>query len=254
MENPTYITYSDFLIKAKDYKEVKQPDAMEVLNNLLPYVYCKTPYPELLYYADHARSRFSFLISNRNDFLGYSTSYLIDAGPSFIYSLRHPEDFEIFNKDIFPENMSFLKTHAEELISDYRFTTNYRLKSKDGNWINFSHRSCYIFKAEDGTPLAEIVSLTEIDPMKYDSGIIHQIEKVNIKQETTLIRHNILTKREVDVLKLAGDGFCSKQIADKLAVSIHTINNHRKKMLEKTNCKNFPELLKLALKHGIKLE
>jgi len=35
-----------------------------------------------------------------------------------------------------------------------------------------------------------------------------------------------------------------------LFLSVHTVNNHRKNMLQKTNCKTSGELLNYALKHG----
>ncbi|HEX3165392.1 MAG TPA: LuxR C-terminal-related transcriptional regulator, partial [Chitinophagaceae bacterium] len=54
-----------------------------------------------------------------------------------------------------------------------------------------------------------------------------------------------------DVLKYLADGLSSKQIAGKLNISINTINNHRKKMLLKTNCKSSAELISYTAKHGI---
>lgn len=264
MKNPTFQSYDDFLMKVRIYKDVKLPDAMDVLRNVIPHVYNKTPYPELLYFLDHVQSKFSFLISNNDDFLGYSTSFLLDAGPVFLYGMRHPEDLKKYNVEIFTENMAFLKTQTSELISDFRFMISYRLKSKDGSWFNFSQRSCYIAQAPDGTPLAEIICVKHISKEKYISSNIHRIEIANSHKEVavinmekfssiSIINGEKLTKREVDVLKLAADGLCSKQIADKLSISIHTVNNHRKKMLVKTNCKNFPELLKLAIRSGIKI-
>jgi len=55
----------------------------------------------------------------------------------------------------------------------------------------------------------------------------------------------------MNVLQFICDGFSSKQIAEKLNISIHTINNHRKNMLGKTNCKNLSELVARASKTGI---
>jgi DNA-binding CsgD family transcriptional regulator len=46
-------------------------------------------------------------------------------------------------------------------------------------------------------------------------------------------------------------GSNSKQIAGKLDLSINTINNHRKNMLKKMDCKTSSQLLKKIFNDGI---
>jgi DNA-binding CsgD family transcriptional regulator len=52
-----------------------------------------------------------------------------------------------------------------------------------------------------------------------------------------------LTKREREILGCIAEGLSSKQIADKLYISQHTVDNHRKNMLAKTATRNCAELL-----------
>lgn len=52
-----------------------------------------------------------------------------------------------------------------------------------------------------------------------------------------------LTKREREILACIAEGLSSKQIADKLCISQHTVDNHRKNMLAKTATRNCVELL-----------
>jgi len=60
-----------------------------------------------------------------------------------------------------------------------------------------------------------------------------------------------LSKREIEVLGLIAKGFVSKQIADKLFISVHTVNNHRQNILEKINVSNSSEAVKYAAKLGL---
>ena len=60
-----------------------------------------------------------------------------------------------------------------------------------------------------------------------------------------------LTSREKDILLLIGQGLLSKEIADKLNVSIHTVNNHRKNILMKLEVNNSIEALNYAQKTGL---
>jgi DNA-binding CsgD family transcriptional regulator len=52
-----------------------------------------------------------------------------------------------------------------------------------------------------------------------------------------------LTVRERQVLALVGLGLTTKEIADRLCLSHHTIESHRKNMLRKWDAKNSAELL-----------
>ncbi|MBR1793517.1 MAG: response regulator transcription factor [Bacteroidales bacterium] len=59
-----------------------------------------------------------------------------------------------------------------------------------------------------------------------------------------------LTEREVDVLVLLAQGFSSKEIADQLNISIHTVNTHRKNITHKTGIKSVAGLAVYATLHN----
>ena len=61
----------------------------------------------------------------------------------------------------------------------------------------------------------------------------------------------MLTGRETEILKLISAGLISKQIADKLYISVNTVNTHRQLILEKLNAENAIEAIKFAKKLGI---
>ena len=56
-----------------------------------------------------------------------------------------------------------------------------------------------------------------------------------------------LSKRELEVLELIARGYRTIDIAEKLFVSIHTINSHRKNILKKLNLKSPAQLIVYAL-------
>lgn len=57
-----------------------------------------------------------------------------------------------------------------------------------------------------------------------------------------------LTRREKEVLKLIAEGLTNSEIAEKIFVSIPTVNTHRKSLLEKFNAKNTAILINKAAK------
>lgn len=60
-----------------------------------------------------------------------------------------------------------------------------------------------------------------------------------------------LTKRELEILTFVKQGFLSKEISDKLFISVHTVNTHRQRLLEKLGANNTIEAIIFATKHGL---
>ena len=56
-----------------------------------------------------------------------------------------------------------------------------------------------------------------------------------------------LSKKEKEVLKLIIQGMNSREIAEKLALSVRTIDNHRANMMKRVGVRNAAELVKLAI-------
>lgn len=76
------------------------------------------------------------------------------------------------------------------------------------------------------------------------------LECCNRKQDDDEGEDYELTDREIDVLVLLSQGLSSKQIADKLNISIHTVNTHRKNITHKTGIKSVAGLTVYATLHN----
>jgi two-component system response regulator NreC len=62
---------------------------------------------------------------------------------------------------------------------------------------------------------------------------------------------NPLSPRERDVLALIGAGLGNRQIAERLSVSVNTVETHRRHIIEKLNLHSTAELVRYALRHAI---
>ena len=60
-----------------------------------------------------------------------------------------------------------------------------------------------------------------------------------------------LTRRETDVLVLVAKGLMSKEIAERLHISVHTVISHRKNITRKTNIKSAAGLALYALMNNL---
>lgn len=57
-------------------------------------------------------------------------------------------------------------------------------------------------------------------------------------------------KRELEILELVASGKSSGEIAEQLFLSIHTVNTHRKNLMNKYDAQSSAELIALAIKQG----
>ena len=57
----------------------------------------------------------------------------------------------------------------------------------------------------------------------------------------------LITRREKEVLGLIADGLTNNEIAQKLFISVATVDTHRKNLLAKFECKNIASLIKIAM-------
>ncbi|MFP4088679.1 MAG: response regulator [Cyclobacteriaceae bacterium] len=60
-----------------------------------------------------------------------------------------------------------------------------------------------------------------------------------------------LTKREKEILALVIDGVSNSVIAEKLDISVRTVENHRANILRKVGVKNTAELVRYTLQHDV---
>ncbi len=64
-------------------------------------------------------------------------------------------------------------------------------------------------------------------------------------------KEETLSPRENEILKMVAAGMISKEIADKLFISVHTVNTHRQNILEKLKADNSREAIVYAQKFGL---
>ena len=78
------------------------------------------------------------------------------------------------------------------------------------------------------------------------------IDNQNVDLNTELISDvPIVSRREKEVLQLIVDGLTNPQIAEKLFISLHTVDSHRKNLLTKFNVNNTASLIRIAVKFSL---
>ncbi|MCR4560548.1 MAG: response regulator transcription factor [Bacteroidales bacterium] len=81
-----------------------------------------------------------------------------------------------------------------------------------------------------------------INTMKPDSG--NEIDEYNDDSST-------LSSRQIEILKLWGDGLTNQEIADTLFISVRTVETHKNHIMQKLNLKSSVDLMKFAIRNNI---
>jgi DNA-binding NarL/FixJ family response regulator len=87
----------------------------------------------------------------------------------------------------------------------------------------------------------------------YSSAVSAKlVEALTRRNKAVTKRDDIpLTPRELEMLKLIAEEYSNQEIANKLFISIRTVDTHKRNLLEKLKVKNTAGLVKYALKKGL---
>ncbi|NHM05681.1 response regulator transcription factor [Flavobacterium sp. CYK-4] len=101
----------------------------------------------------------------------------------------------------------------------------------------------YLLKDTDKNELIEVIN-----------GIVLQGKKFLINptsEEDFVFKRSILSQREKEIIQLIAQEFTTEEIAEKLFISKHTIESHRKNIFLKLQVKNIAGLIKKAIYLGV---
>jgi two-component system response regulator NreC len=68
------------------------------------------------------------------------------------------------------------------------------------------------------------------------------------EQETTI---RLLSARQIEILRLWGEGYSNPDIADKLFISVRTVESHKNHIMQKLNLKTTVDMIKFAIRNNL---
>jgi len=152
------------------------------------------------------------------------------------------------------EFFQLLNTIAITERGDYELITKLRIKDKNGKYLLVKHRLLYIASSADASiwlALCLYNVLYDHPEHQIPQGVIINNKTANVISNTEIGFSVLLSPREKDVLQLIKYGNRSKEIADKLNLSINTINRHRQNIFQKLNVSNAMEACRMAENAGL---
>lgn len=109
----------------------------------------------------------------------------------------------------------------------------------------------YLLKNSDKQTIIRAIGRVMSGEEFLDDAIKNIILQETITGRRRSIYEIPLTKREKELVKLIAEGHSSQEIADKLYISLRTVETHRLNIKQKMGVKNTAGLLKEAVKRGL---
>lgn len=208
-----------------------------------------------IFTVDVFKRRYDFASDNFSTIFGYNPAWIktIRKQGDLLEERIHPDDRgQLLEYQI--EHGQFIYSLPIEERNDYQQTFQYRMINARQQYINVI--SCQRVIQKDRNNKAWIImGIMDIAP---DQTLVEKVKRTVFNRKTGEIlvpslisagKH--LTNREKEILLLIRQGLLSKEIAGQLNLSIYTVNNHRKNILEKLNVDNVIEAINLAQNYGI---
>ena len=170
----------------------------------------------------------------------------------------HPEDIEFVVKAENFLTKFFMENVSRDKLLRYKISYCHRARLKNGEYALFNHQALMLTMDDNGGYGKSLNIHTRIDHLSNFNtykisliGLHGEPSFMNMSLDGNMDQVTEYSKREVDILKLVANGFSNNEIADKLFISVNTVQKHRKNILAKSNVKNTVELIKNCVLQGI---
>lgn len=111
--------------------------------------------------------------------------------------------------------------------------------------------SGYLLKDDVFDELAAAIRDIRAGRKRYSSAIQEQVMEDYATIRENEIALDLLSRRELEVLKLIASGMMNKDIAAELKISIRTVESHRAKIMDKLDLRNVAELVRFAVARAL---
>ncbi|WP_281191108.1 nitrate respiration regulation response regulator NreC [Staphylococcus schleiferi] len=203
---------------------------------------------------DHAvvRTGFSMILNFQEDMEVVGTA--ADGVEAYQKVMKYKPDVLIMDLSMPPGESGLIAT--SKILDSFPNTKILILTMYDDEEYLFhvlrSGASGYILKnAPDEQLLLAIRTVyqgqTYIDP-KMTTSLVKEFVQSSQDESYSNDPFKILSKRELEILPLIAKGYGNKDIAEKLFVSVKTVEAHKTRIMDKLNLKSKPELVEYALK------
>ena len=201
--------------------------------------------------------KYLYLSDSYIRFFGYNPGTLEfqNKEETYFESRIHPEDLTALSNT--QERLfEYLQTTQANKILEYKLIYEFRVLNSDNKYVRIISQHQALEVDEIGNPWL-VMGIADLSPNTAPLDNI-KIQVVNFITGETLPLNKFeekelieFTPREKEILLLIKSGMLSKEISNRLSVSIHTVNKHRQNIMQTMNADHIIEAIEYARKLGL---
>ena len=170
----------------------------------------------------------------------------------------HPDDLDFVIKAEDFLTKFFYENIGRDKLLTYKISYSHRARLHNGEYALFNHQALMLTMDDNGSYGKSLNIHTRIDHLSHFNT--YKISLIGLNGEPSFMNLSLdgenqdtkeFSKREIDIIRLIGNGLNNNQIAENLFISTQTVKKHRTNILKKSDSKNTAELIKNCILQGI---
>lgn len=203
---------------------------------------------------DLCQRQILFYSSNYGRLLGYVPSDYQAIGQQFFEQRIHEQDKYRSSMNGVSVLKLFNNFSREEKLN-HKLVNEYRILNAKDQYVRLIEQH-QVLELDAKGQVWLLMSVVDISPDQqeqdgFKSQLLNFRTGQSFAMETPAKAQFEVTKRELEILKLVRDGMLSKEISEKLSISVNTVNTHRQRFLEKLGANNSMEAIAFASRFGL---
>jgi DNA-binding CsgD family transcriptional regulator len=202
--------------------------------------------------ADLSQIKFLFVSDGIRKMIGIEPGEL---NPGHFVEVVHPDDLNrlgMLRAQTFIVEKEVLETQKGSALVSFTI----RLRNPAGEYHQHLCQAYFFYSPNPHNAVYLLQVISKVDWFKTKKQYYHHYKGKDLAlfkypDEQLLKISPDLSQRELEIIKLIEKGFSSKQIAEKLFLSVYTVHTHRSNILEKTGKAQVSDLIYWLKEQGV---
>lgn len=236
-----YNLFSQFIEKYKDrgFKDINRQDGFVAS---LEKVLVKNK--QCFYVTSSSQMQLLFVSSSSSEFFGLAPE---EVGMLTFFARSHPDDQQRQIRSA-GKSMQEIKGLTDKKEGSVFQSVQFRMLNGSGEYINVLFQVHMFYCAAPHNTVFSLVVLTDLSNFKLKNGSNH----FYVGNDHSTFRYpdgelldlgRSFSAREMEILTCIADCMESDQIAEKLGITVNTVNTHRRNIVKKSGYSSTHELI-----------
>jgi DNA-binding CsgD family transcriptional regulator len=179
----------------------------------------------------------------------------VQLNPGHFVEVVHPDDLTrlgLLRAQTFVVEKEVLETNKGSALVSFTI----RLRNPAGLYFNCLCQAYFFYSPIPQSAVYLLQVISNVDSFEMRKRGFHHYKDKDLSyfrfpDQALLNIGPAFSSRELEILKLIESGLSSKEIADKLFLSVHTVNTHRRNILEQCGKDNISNLIYELQEQGL---